>query len=405
MATPQSTKFNVHNVVPGQLQLTPKTLPELFATKSDDNTQKVEAFSQHSELFGYDTNGFFAAIHQAYDKHIGLELHPDHFKLLILQGFSIHINENAEKFRELFVDYQGKKVIKVFRNDFVKGSPSNPWTEVFDEFVEKINNDLNDKTLVGLVQTPLSTTTPISAASFNISLMDTMQQYFEYRMYTMCGIPFIDVKGTVDDWQSLISLVDHIQQYDLEWWASEIRPILMNIVNTVSNPDAVDIEFWGNIIKQSGGSGGPYYNGWICKFFPYLGTKKYYKNEFKKITNVPTGISSVPVIWEYFGIEFKLKFTAGFYGFSYNNDTLRPEISWLVYEDTTKPVLTKLEKNLLQTYKQGRFYPNSKACYGEPGVICDLCRATLDGNAPCIHHVQYDLCMECVIKVRDTLAK
>lgn len=402
----QITKFNVHDVTLGKLTLKGTTLKELYVGKSDNNDQQIEAVSQHvNPLYGYCTNGLFAAVHEAYDKHIGLELDPCHFKLLILQGFSIHVNENAEKFRHLFVNHEGKKVIKIFRNDFVRGSDLNDWHGVFGEFVDKVNNDLNDKDLVGLVQSPLSTTTNISAAAFNISLMETMQQYFEYRMYTMCGIPFINLLGTVEDWTSLITLVDHIQKYELEWWTSQIKPILEKIVETVAAPDTVNKEFWGDIIKKSGGSGGPYYNGWICKFFPYLGAKEYRQNTFKKLTSVPTGISSVPVIWEYYGETLKMKFTAGFYGFTYVNDTLSPAISWVIHEDTTKPQLTAMEKAILNTYKYGRYYQNSKDAYGAAGVICDSCKKKLLGEHPCIHESKYDLCMECVIKIRDSDVK
>jgi hypothetical protein len=336
-----------------------------------------------------------------------LELHPDHFKLLILQGFAIHVNENAETLRGLFVAHEGKKKIEIRRDDFVKGSPNNPWTEVFDQFASKISNDLNDKELVGLVQGPLSTSTPTTVASFNVSLMDAMQQYFEYKMYTKCGIPFVELKGTPNDWQSLITLVNCIEKYDLTWWTNEIRPILETIVSTVSQYDQVDKEFWGNIIKKDGGSGGPYFDGWLCKFFPYIGSQKYRRNTFKPITTVPSGISCAPVSWNYLGTEFTMKFSAGFYGWSYVNDAFRPEISWVVYEDIVKPVLTNLQKEILEVYKHGKYHMNSKTCYYNAGTVsCDLCRRQFaKKNDPVIHYGQRDLCMKCVEVVRDTLAK
>jgi hypothetical protein len=401
METTQSTKFNVHDVDLGEFTLEAKTLPELYSSKSDGNKQRIEAFSVHDVLYGSDTNGLFAAIHHAYDKHLSLELHPDHFKLLILQGFSLHVNQNAEKFRDLFVSHKGKKKIEIFRNDFVKGSTLNPWSEVFGEFVDKVNNDLLDKDLVGLIQAPMTTTTPISAAAFNISFMETMQQYFDFRMYTMCGIHSIDLKGSVEDWSSLLTLVNHIEKYDLEWWTNQIRPVLEEIVKTVTDVNLRNREFWGNIIKKYGGSGGPFYDGWICKFFPYLGTREYYRNDFGEITSVPTGISSVPVTWEYFEEKIKLRFTAGFYGFSHNNGVLRPEISWVIHEDVEVKALTPLEKEILHNYKCGRYYYQSKLCYGKPGVNCDKCKKSIQADHPCLHENNCDLCMECVIEIRD----
>jgi hypothetical protein len=403
-ASNKSTKFNVHQVTAEKFESRagPKTLTELFKLKSDINTQNVEASSYHKEpLYGGQTNSFFSAIHHAYDKHIGLELHPDHFKLAILQGFSIHVNENAEKFRKLFVEHEGKKTVLVRRDDFVRGSPINPWEEVFTEFVDKINNDLNDKNLVQHVQSSLTTTTPTTMASFNISLMETMKQYFDCRFMTCCGIPFIDLKGTVDDWTSLVALVDHIQQYDLDWWTNEIRPLLLEIVNTVTNPENIDVTFWQDILKVNGGSGGPYYNGWICKFFPYLGSGKYQKNNFEAITDVPTGISSVPVTWDYLGTEIKLKFTAGFYGFTCTDNTLKPEISWLIHEELNSG--PQIDANIMRVYRSGSYYSKSSQCYNGQSVNCDYCVKSIPKDDPCIHMRNTDLCMDCVVKIKDIL--
>lgn len=415
------TKFNVSDVAIEKASFPASTLEELFKCKSDNNTHKIEATSQHqTPLHGGSRNGLFSAIHYAYDKHIGLELEPDHFKLLILQGFSIHVNENSEKFRKLFVNHEGKKTITVRRDDFIRGSPLNPWQEIFGQFASKIENDLLDKDLVRLVQQPLTSTTPISMASFNISLMETMQQYFEYRMMTCCGIPFINLKGTVDDWTSLLALVDHIEQYELSWWTNKIRPLLEKIVQTVSTPDAIDVDFWKDIIKKNGGSGGPYYNGWICKFFPYIGTNEYRKNTFESITDVPTGISSVPVTWEYYQVEYKMQFTTGFYGFSYQNDTIKPEISWIVYENGTqspkqnaRPTFTNrisspftFTQQIKDTYTRGTFYSESKDCYPTfSGVRCDYCSQSVDKKDPCLHLDNCDLCLGCISKVKDVILK
>jgi hypothetical protein len=172
----------------------------------------------------------------------------------------------------------------------------------------------------------------------------------------------------------------------------------------VANPENVDREFWGDIIKRNGGSGGPYYNGWICKFFPYIGPDKYKKNTFDRITDVPTGVSSVPITWIYYGAELKMKFTAGFYGYRFENNTFKPEISWIVHEDI---VFTELEINILNTYKNGKYHLDADTCYWYDGnVFCDSCkRQFAPKNDPAIHYDKWDLCMKCVEQVRDTLAK
>ena len=78
-------------------------------------------------------NRFLATVHAAYSEHYPLVLTPDVIWMCIAQGFAKHVNCNAEKLRHLFVQHTGKKELHTCRGDLVKGSPSNPWPEVFDD--------------------------------------------------------------------------------------------------------------------------------------------------------------------------------------------------------------------------------------------------------------------------------
>ena len=70
-----------------------------------------------------------AALHGAFTSHRPLTLSPGIIWLTITQGLAIHINENAERLRHRFVSHDGKLTIKIRRDDFIKGSPENPWPE------------------------------------------------------------------------------------------------------------------------------------------------------------------------------------------------------------------------------------------------------------------------------------
>lgn len=400
----QSITFNVHDVVPKTRTFTPRTLPELFKMKSDTNIQPIEAYSHHkTPLYGYETDGFFCAIHEAYDNHMGLSFGPDDIKAKILHGFSIHIKENAEKFKKLFVGDGEKKKIKVEAKNFIRGSPLNPWTDIFTEFVNKIHTDLNDKDLVKHIQTSMTTTTPTIMASHNIALMETMEKYYEYEMMSECGIPFIQLCGNASDWLMLVDLVNHIEKYELEWWTSMIRPILFKILDTIHDPNNIDTRFWQNIIKNNGGSGDVFYDGWICKFFPYIGMPGgYRKNDFKPIVHVPVGISSVPVMWHFHGGQVKLKFTSGFYGFECNDGIIKPVISWLIHEDDTKENM--IDRKILDTYKYGSYSSKSYDYFNSKNVkeiVCDYCNDVIGDNKPRISMGKTCLCMGCVVKISD----
>ena len=400
-----TVRFNVHSVEP----VNPNTIKKIQTQKiklqdlagKRLSTEKVdhviEAVSDtKSDFYNYNTHGFFKAVHDAYDNHIGLEIHPDHIKLMILQGFAMHVNENAEKFRSLFVSHEGKKKIVVRRDDFVKGG-QNPWPELFGEFADKIRSDVKDPQLVNLVQSSFQTTTPTTMAAFNISLMEIVQKYYSYGMMTMCGIPFITLKGSVDDWTSLNDLVNYIEQFELSWWTDKLKPILAEFVKTASGYEPnIDIEFWGNILKINGGSGGPFYDGWLINFFPYLVQGSgMVKNKFKKTTFCfPSGLSSVPVEWNYFGQIFNMHFTSGFFGYTVTDDSICPEISWAVHEHgqvTEKDLIDPMIKN---TFKNGKYYNPANLHYNSGIVNCDYCKAK--DISQCIGLGDVDLCMKCV---------
>ena len=71
---------------------------------------------------GVRSHPLIATLHTAFDEHRSVCLSPDVIWLTILQGLAHHVNANAEILRKHFVRHEGKLKIKVYRDDFVKGS-------------------------------------------------------------------------------------------------------------------------------------------------------------------------------------------------------------------------------------------------------------------------------------------
>ena len=122
---------------------------------------------------------FVSAVHMAYDQHYPLVLSPDAIWMCIAQGFANHVNQNAEKLRHLFVEHEEKKEIEVRRDCFVKGSPTNPWPEVFEEFSQQIRKHVGDKTH-DLITPEFTTTGAVERAATQVVLMNTFKAYFKY---------------------------------------------------------------------------------------------------------------------------------------------------------------------------------------------------------------------------------
>jgi hypothetical protein len=168
------------------------------------------------------------ALHRGFTQHRPLCLSPDMIWLLICQGVAHHVNVHAESLRPRFVRHRGKSRIEVRRDDFIKGSPENPWGEVIDEFSTRLREHIGPTH--DLFVPRFSTTGPTECIAAEIVLLDAMQSYFEYVVDTLCGIPAITLEGTAEDWQALADRAEAFAKFDLEWWLTPLQPILQEFV-------------------------------------------------------------------------------------------------------------------------------------------------------------------------------
>lgn len=343
----QPSTFLVDNVKKATVPY-PKT--NLNATLTHKIEAKPESYSKFPDYLdpigaGFHRNSFVGAVHAAYDMHYPLVLSPDMIWLCVAQGFAIHVNKNAEKLRHEFVAHEGREKIMVRRDHFIKGSPDNNWEGVLGDFSEEIRKNVGDE-IHSLLTPEFSTTGPVERAAAQVVMMDTFKEYFEYKVGTMCGIPEITLEGTVDDWKKLREKTLSLARFDLQWWTDPLKKILNEFVKASSGE--VNREFWGNIYKVDGGSGGLYITGWVVTLFPYLGrdVKEMHPNSHLKswdkdspfygvtTESFPNGVVSTPFKWKYFLEEFDMYFYAGFMGVGQdkNSLSLRPVIGWAVVD-------------------------------------------------------------------------
>jgi len=284
-----------------------------------------------------DIPGFMAAVHTAYANHYALKLSVSDFIILIGQGLSRHIEKHAEKLRHHFVNHEGKEEIEIRRDQFVKGQ-QNDWSTVFGEFAEQIKKRVKAD-VHGVIVDDTSVATMTTRIVSEITLMDTMKSYFSYKVSTLCGIPQITLEGTPEDWQKLQDKVAKLVEMnkddclELKWWLDKLVPVVEKICQAGIHRK-IDADFWSEIYKEKGGSGGPFVTGWILTFFPYLTEGKV--NQFKQITtnSIPKQISEVPFIWNYFGNNIDMTFYGGFLGAEFDKETstLNPAYFWSVNE-------------------------------------------------------------------------
>ncbi|MGC4047083.1 MAG: DUF4419 domain-containing protein [Armatimonas sp.] len=209
---------------------------------------------------------FITAANAAYDGHYPLVISPDMIWLLIAQGFAIHVRENAEVLRGNLVAHEGKAKLEIRRDEFLRGFAGNDWESVFSEFSEQIKSHIGQETHDTIAPT-FSTTGIVEKAAFEITLMDAMQEYFDYGLLTACGIPYYYIEGTPEDWKLLREKARNLDQFQLDWWLTFLNPILDEFVAaSEGNPNTI---FWRDFYKIQGQSGGPYIQGYIVNLFPY----------------------------------------------------------------------------------------------------------------------------------------
>ncbi len=306
-------------------------------------------------------HSLIAAADLAYRGHFPLVLTPDAIWLTIAQGFAQHVANNAEELRGRLVPHEGKANLKIQRDDFVRGSPENPWQEVWPAFCDQIREHIGAEAH-GLVVCDFSTTGPTERAASEVVLMDAVQSYFECSFLTRCGIPAVTLEGTVEDWEKVHERVVRLGRYDLSWWTDKVEPIVDEFIKAAQGSPTPS--FWKGLYKEDNGSGGPYVNGWLVRLLPYLKHRDFVctvPNDYRTgrytpwrtdlrnfmlerpleggermsgLTHdrLPSSVSAVPFAWHYRGEKFDYQFLAGVTAVTQDAATraLRPRIGWAV---------------------------------------------------------------------------
>ena len=99
--------------------------------------------------------------------------------MLIIQGFSRHIDLNSERLRNKLVQFQGKKTLSVDGNELtIDDITKEGWERTFNEFVEKIRNN-GGGLMINLLTPYFKTTTPTIQVASQIAIMSAFKNYFK----------------------------------------------------------------------------------------------------------------------------------------------------------------------------------------------------------------------------------
>ena len=229
-------------------------------------------------------NGFYTA----HTNHYPIRIKPDDIWLLIVQAFSNHVNSNSEELRQYFVDFDGKKELKV---EYNLSSIEQVNRKVLENFAEQINEKMKKylgEKLVDILTPNFTTSNYDSKIVCKISIMGAFKKYFDYKMMICgCGIPYIILEGTAQDYKEIITKSKELAKYKFDWYINKIIPHIEKMIE--AKEGKIDVDYFKNMIQKKevteieyGPSGigedevkYDYICGWFLNFFAYLNKKDY----------------------------------------------------------------------------------------------------------------------------------
>lgn len=166
---------------------------------------------------------------------------------------AIDKNSKEQSVRDFFVDHDGKKELEVVCGSSTIYGVDYSW--LFDQFANKIAENIKKPKYVSAMTSDFTTTSAVQRIISQITVMNSLQEYFEYTMRLMCGIPAVEMMGERQDWvklglklKELEAILEPIND-DLglnDWW-SDVKEIFDKFVDTFDgNPDK---DWWGKIIS------------------------------------------------------------------------------------------------------------------------------------------------------------
>ena len=189
---------------------------------------------------------------------------PEDWWYTIIQTVALAIDKNSKsnEVRKFFVQHEGKKELRVKVGGGALHVENIDYSWLFDQFSQEIRGNINVPEYVKQMTADFSTTTSVHRIVSQITIMTSVQEYFEYTLFSMCGIPAVEMKGTEEDWIRLGGKIKELRktlkpiaiaiglgdtQYGASWW-DNLEEIAAKLLDTFNGyPDE---DWWSRIITK-----------------------------------------------------------------------------------------------------------------------------------------------------------
>lgn len=316
----------------------------------NENAGKAIATSWGSEeLYIPGTSIFYRCLEEAYANHYSLVLSPDIIWTVISLEFNHYVNNYAEAMRDRIVSHQGKMNLAV-ESKLDLYSPDVKWDDILDGFDKQIAENTKSN-IADMMRADFSTTGKTERIASQITLMSSVKAYFEYAVsFVGCGIPYITIEGTPDDWKKVIEKTENLRSFDLDWWVDDLTPILNEFVAAAEGN--ANRDFWKDIVMKMrpdemrgddcvGEVPPTELDGWFLRLMPFDKNGRTPQKVSYMTEGMLPNITSAPftyVLLDDFGniiSNTPMNMVAGLVGVDVNNKThtMRPRIGWMVCEN------------------------------------------------------------------------
>ena len=154
-----------------------------------------------SKVYIRGINTILQGFYSAYENHLPIRLTPDIIWLLIIQGFSHHVNFNAKELREKFVNFEGKKKLEIMIPKYhsYKQMKSEDYENLFENLTEKIKENVGEE-LINTIDFNFSTSNRITKVVGYASIMSSLKKFFKFMGFChVCNYPYIILEGKLED--------------------------------------------------------------------------------------------------------------------------------------------------------------------------------------------------------------
>ena len=253
----------------------------------------------------------------------------------------------------MFVNFQGQKMITIEYENLMFIEQVDK--KVAEDFSIKINEKLKEylgNEIIEILTPDFSTTTNDSKIVCKISIMSAFQKYFKYKMRLCgCGIPYLILEGTSEDYRKIITKANKLRKYDFNWYIDRIIPLIEKMAE--AKEGKIDVEHFKSIIQIKEKTE-PYYRpsarepeyvkydyieGWFLKFFGYICYNRGYDRfedetiKVKDFCDLANQMHVAPFVVEekLTKKSFKMQYKVGYVGCDQNDKKeVIPVMGWFV---------------------------------------------------------------------------